>query len=39
MNIPQDLKNFKAPDAFSIMEPSLAFDLFWVGIIVLCFVL
>ena len=37
--LPQDLKNYTAPDAFQIMEPSLAFDLFWLAIIVACFIL
>ena len=39
MNLPHDLKNYRAPDAFSLVEPSLAFDLFWLTIIALCFIL
>ena len=39
MNLPHDLKNYRAPDAFRIIEASVAYDLFWIGLIVACIVL
>ena len=36
--LPQDLKNYSA-DAFQLIEPGLAYDLFWIGLIVACIVL
>lgn len=34
-----DLRHFRAPDAFQFLEPRLAYDLFWVGLIILAIIL
>ena len=38
MYLPDDLKDFHA-DAFQLIEPGLAYDLFWIGLIVACILL
>lgn len=34
-----DLKNYRVPDAFQLIEASVAYDIFWIGLIVACIVL
>ena len=39
MYLPDDLKNYRAPRTFEFIEPGLAYDLFWIGLIVACILL
>ncbi len=39
MELPSDLKHYRAPDAFQLFEASVAYDIFWIGLIVMACIL